>query len=175
MSLPNSTLPPDDPIRQPAADACAPTGKNIDSAAGVHPAAASSLVTLLWRAVRLRCPVCGQGKLFRGWFTMYPRCEQCHFRFERSPGYWLGSIFVNYGLTALIVTAAYFALFFTEALPPDWIMRLLLAFCLLFPLWFFRYARGIWISVDLYFDPEPATKLVSAKKAETSASSPPQV
>jgi hypothetical protein len=103
--------------------------------------------------------------LFRGWFRMHEQCVHCRFRFERSPGYWLGSIFVNYGLTALIVTGAYFALFFSEALPPEWIMRLLLAFCVLFPLWFFRYARSIWIGIDLYFDPEPAAKPSSTKPA----------
>ena len=113
---------------------------------------------LLWRAVRLRCPVCGEGKLFRGWFRTHPQCQRCGFRFERSPGYWLGSIFVNYGLTALIVTIGFFALFFSEALPQEWIMRLLLAFCVLFPLWFFRYARSIWIGIDIYFDPEPAAE-----------------
>jgi uncharacterized protein (DUF983 family) len=126
----------------------------------------SSLGTQLWRAAGLRCHVCGQGRLFRGWFRMHERCENCGFRFERSPGFWLGSIFVNYGLTALIVTGAYFALFFTEALQPDWIVRLLLLFCVLFPLWFFRYARSIWIAIDLYFDPEPAAKNPSSKSVD---------
>ncbi len=110
------------------------------------------------RGLRLCCPVCGRGKLFRGWFTMYDACPHCHFRYERSPGYWLGSIYVNYGLTALIVTGAFFGLFFTEALPEEWIKWLLLVFCLLFPLGFFRYARGIWIAVDVYFDPVPTAK-----------------
>ncbi len=132
-----------------------------------------SLKTLLWRAARLRCPICGQGKLFCGWFSMPQRCEHCNFRFERSPGYWLGSIFVNYGLTALIVTGAYFALFFTEALPDEWILRVLLAYCVLFPLWFFRYARSVWIAVDVYFDPEPAPKIVLPKQENNQPPSPP--
>ncbi|HZZ29652.1 MAG TPA: DUF983 domain-containing protein [Pirellulales bacterium] len=152
MSLQNSTpLPPDE---------------NIAAAAVGNRTAGRSLGTLLWRAARLRCPVCGQGRLFRGWFRMYEVCECCGFRFERSPGYWLGSIFVNYGLTALIVTGAYFALYFTEALPQDWIMRLLLAFCVLFPLWFFRYARSAWIAIDMYFDPEPPAKITAASTTE---------
>jgi hypothetical protein len=28
-------------------------------------------------------------------------------------------------------------------------------FSLLFPLWFFRYARGLWIAFDERFDPWP--------------------
>ena len=126
----------------------------------------TSLATQLWRAARLRCPVCGQGKLFRGWFRMHEHCENCSFRFERSPGFWLGSIFVNYGLTALIVTGAYFALFFTDALQPESIVRLLLVFCVVFPLCFFRYARSFWIAIDVYFDPEPAMKNPAPKSAD---------
>jgi uncharacterized protein (DUF983 family) len=151
------------PLAAPSNPALANRSVSVDSLAATDAPAGQSLHTLLWRALRLRCPVCGEGKLFRGWFRMYDRCSDCQFRFERSPGYWLGSIFVNYGLTALIVTATYFALFFTEALPEVWIVRLLLAFCILFPLWFFRYARSIWISIDLYFDPEPVASKDPAK------------
>jgi len=97
---------------------------------------------------------------------MYPQCQQCGYRFQREVGYWLGAIYVNYGLTALIVTAAYFALFFTDALPPQQVLWLLTAFCVLFPLWFFRYARSIWIAFDMYFDPEPIAKAASPKPAD---------
>jgi hypothetical protein len=90
---------------------------------------------------------------------MHERCECCGFKFDRSPGYWLGSIYVNYGLTALIVTAAYFVLFFTEALPQTAVLWLLTAFCVVFPLWFFRYARSVWIGFDLYFDPPRADEV----------------
>jgi uncharacterized protein (DUF983 family) len=117
-----------------------------------------SLSTMFWRAIRLRCAVCGEGKLFRGWFRMHDRCECCGFNFDRGPGYWLGSIYVNYGLTALIVTAAYFALFFTDALPQTTVLWLLTAFCVLFPLWFFRFARSVWLGMDLYFDPTQAAE-----------------
>jgi uncharacterized protein (DUF983 family) len=137
-----------------------------DSAQTDNRVADRSLATLLWRALRLRCPVCGQGKLFRGWFRMYAQCEQCGFGFERGPGYWLGSIYVNYGLTAVLVTAAYFALFFTDAIPQQWVLWLLTAFCFLFPLWFFRYARSIWVGFDMYFDPEPPAKAAPPGQAQ---------
>src|SRR5262249_15825658 len=108
---------------------------------------------LLARALRLRCPLCGGGRLFQKWICMHRNCSQCGFCFERGPGYWLGSIYVNYGLTALILTGAYFALFFSEALLQTAILWALLIFCAVFPLWFFRYSRAIWIALDLYFDP----------------------
>jgi hypothetical protein len=84
---------------------------------------------------------------------MHPRCRACGFRFERGPGYWLGSIYVNYGLTALMVTAGYLGLFFSEAIESTALLWLCVGFCFLFPLWFFRYARAVWAAADSYFDP----------------------
>jgi uncharacterized protein (DUF983 family) len=121
-----------------------------------------SLPTLLWRAVQLCCPVCGRGRLFRNWFSMHPQCRECGFHFERGPGYWLGSIYVNYGLTALIVTAGYLGMFFSEAIGQTTLLWLCVGFCFLFPLWFFRYARAVWIAVDLYFDPPRAEEMSSS-------------
>ncbi|MFO0899126.1 MAG: DUF983 domain-containing protein [Pirellulales bacterium] len=116
---------------------------------------------ILGRSFRLRCPACGRGKLFAGWFTMRPECEHCGLRFEREPGFFLGSIYVNYGLTAVLVTAAYFGLFFTNTLTDPQRPWSLVAFSVLFPLWFFRYARSLWLGFDQLFDPRarqtPAT------------------
>lgn len=116
--------------------------------------AAKSLSTAIWRAVRLRCPVCGRGRLFRNWFSMHPACEHCGLEYERAPGYFLGSIYFNYGLTTLIVIVAFLVLLFTEALPQRQALLLLLAFSVLFPVWFFRWARSLWLAFDHYFDPK---------------------
>lgn len=86
---------------------------------------------------------------------MHPTCSECGFRYERAPGYFLGSIYFNYGLTTLIVIAAYLALFFTEALPQQQTLILLLAFSVLFPIAFFRWARSLWMAFDHYVDPKP--------------------
>jgi len=56
------------------------------------------LVTVLWRSGRLRCPVCGRGKLFAGLFSMYPACSECRTVYQREPGFFLGAIYFNYGL-----------------------------------------------------------------------------
>lgn len=113
------------------------------------------LLKLLGRALRLRCPRCGQGRLFTGWFHMPPRCEDCGLLLEREPGYYLGAIYFNYGVTAILVTAGYFIGFFATSIPNQALLAWLLAFCLLFPLWFFRYARSLWLAFDELFDAQP--------------------
>jgi uncharacterized protein (DUF983 family) len=111
------------------------------------------LRTILWRSCRLRCPACGEGKLFAGPFRMHAQCSHCGLPFMREGGFYLGSIYVNYGLTAVLVTIGYFTLFFSEATSPDVALWSCVAFCVLFPLWFFRYARSLWLGMDCYFDP----------------------
>ncbi|HVA46834.1 MAG TPA: DUF983 domain-containing protein [Pirellulales bacterium] len=108
----------------------------------------------LFRCCRLRCPRCGRSRLFDGWFSMRPRCDECGLDFKQEPGFYLGSIYFNYGLTALIVTVVYFTLFFATTLSDRSLLAGLLVFVVVFPLWFFRYARGLWLGFDQYCDPD---------------------
>jgi hypothetical protein len=93
--------------------------------------------------------------LFRGWFTMNERCPECGRLFNRAPGYLLGSIYMNYGLTAVLMMVGYFSLNFSGLLRGTPLLATLTAFIVLFPLWFFRYARSLWIAFDERWDPYP--------------------
>jgi uncharacterized protein (DUF983 family) len=116
------------------------------------PAGFSKVVS---RGLRLLCPRCGEAKIFRGWFTMNQRCPACGRLFDRAPGYLLGSIYINYGVTALLVIASYFGLYFSGTMQGKPLLILLTAFIVAFPLWFFRYARSLWIAFDERWDPWP--------------------
>lgn len=87
---------------------------------------------------------------------MPPNCSSCRLPFEREPGFYLGSIYVNYGLTVLAVTASYVAAFAWGGANLDLVLWSLAAFCLFFPIWFFRYARALWLAFDEYWDPRAA-------------------
>jgi len=84
---------------------------------------------------------------------MHKQCGSCGRSFDRGPGFLLGSIYFNYGATALIVVCAYFGLYFATELTGAQLLWGLTAFSLLFPLWFFRYARSLWIAFDELWDP----------------------
>lgn len=111
-----------------------------------------SASTLLSRALHLRCPRCGEDRLFIGWFRMHERCSGCQLKYERSPGYFLGSTYINYGLTSLTMSAAYLILHFGYKVPKEWLAPPLAAYCVLWPLFWFRYARSLFLAFDLYFD-----------------------
>ena len=89
---------------------------------------------------------------------MNDRCENCSRKFDREAGYLLGSIYFNYGVTAFLVVVIYFSLYFSQSLTNTGRLLILGAFSLLFPLWFLRYARALWIAFDEYFDPWPNEK-----------------
>jgi len=84
---------------------------------------------------------------------MHSKCSECGVVFERDPGFFLGSIYFNYGLTALIAAIVYPVLLFTKTVPEKPLLWSTLAFTLLFPLWFFRYARSLWLGFDQFIDP----------------------
>ena len=109
----------------------------------------------LYRAIRLRCPVCGDGKLFRGFFAMHENCPECHLKFEREPGFFLGAIYFNYGITAVLTTVGYGVLRFGTTLTSKQVLTITLAVAILFPIWLFRCARSWWLGFDQLHHPRP--------------------
>jgi uncharacterized protein (DUF983 family) len=122
-----------------------------------HPHEGTRVIRRFWmllgRALRLRCPLCGQGRLFRRWLLMHERCSHCGVKFEREPGFFLGSIYINYGLTALIVAIAYPVLLFNKLAAERHLLIGALVFVVLFPLLLFPWARSLWLGFDQWHDP----------------------
>ncbi len=125
------------------------------------PVAPRSIEQALARGLRLRCPMCGAGRLFRGWFRMHHHCSHCGFVFERAPGYFLGSTYINYGVTAGLTTATYVILRFGWGMSKELLLPAMLVFCVAFPLAFFRLARSLWLALDCCFDPAGAAEAVT--------------
>lgn len=124
--------------------------------------------TVFGRCCRLRCPRCGEGRLFRGLLHMNAVCEHCALRIEREPGFYLGSIYFNYGLTSVIGLATFFALYFGYGISPDAQLWPMAVFCVVFPLFFFRHARALWLGMDVYLDRENQSSGGSAEKQKAS-------
>lgn len=104
------------------------------------------------RALRLRCPQCGVGRLFRGWITMPHHCEHCGLVFERAPGFFLGSTYLNYGFTTVTLMALYMSLHFGLDISNATLAVPLLLYCVCVPLIVFRYARAWWLAMDCLLD-----------------------
>ena len=68
----------------------------------MQPTASATLARIL----RVRCPRCGQGAIFRTFFRRAGCCSSCAWQFERESGFWIGGsevhMIVSYGLSVMI-------------------------------------------------------------------------
>ena len=109
---------------------------------------------LLRRGLTKRCPVCGSGHLFDGWFRMKERCPRCDYKFEREEGFFLGAYTVNLAISeGLLLLVAIVPLIFLLGTNRDvslWpIVGIGLVAAIGAPLVFYPFSRTIWSAVDL--------------------------
>ncbi len=111
--------------------------------------------TMLLRALRRRCPRCGERRIWRSWFNTVPSCPNCGHTFDREEGYWVMAIVVN---TAFVETL--FALLFVGGIIvtwPDIDWRFLLAAGLvtngILPFVLFPFSKTVWVAIDLRTHP----------------------
>jgi uncharacterized protein (DUF983 family) len=108
---------------------------------------------------RQRCPRCRQGRIFlysifRGFPKMCQRCSVCNLKFQREEGYFLGAMYISFGLALVIIAliaATLWALtgwgITTDVL---WAVVLFLPLAPSISL----FARVLWIYLDQTVDPE---------------------
>ena len=82
-------------------------------------------------------------------------CALCGLRFERAQGYWVGAIYVNYAVTATLTLTGYFVLWARTELSTTAQLAIWIPFLVIFPLWFFRYSRSVWLAVEYGLNPDP--------------------
>jgi uncharacterized protein (DUF983 family) len=109
---------------------------------------------------RQRCPRCHRGgiflySIFRGFPKMSERCSVCDLKFQREEGYFLGAMYISFGLALAIITLIAALLW---AITGWWITKdVIWAVVLFLPLApsISLFARVLWIYLDQTFDPEP--------------------
>jgi uncharacterized protein (DUF983 family) len=109
--------------------------------------------------LRQRCPRCRRGSIFRysifrGFPKMHERCSVCDLKFDREPGYFLGAMYVSYGL-GLVMVAIIAAVLWSVT--GWWITKdTIWAVVLFLPLapTITLLARVLWIYLDQTIDPE---------------------
>ncbi|MCB0994996.1 MAG: DUF983 domain-containing protein [Acidimicrobiales bacterium] len=109
----------------------------------------------LWRGVRRRCPVCGQGRLFRRWWHLVDSCPRCSLRFERVEGHWIGAIGVNtivsFGALLIAVVAGTIITYPEVPVAPVLLVCASVAFVV--PLAFYPSSKTLWTAIDLLMRP----------------------
>lgn len=104
------------------------------------------------------CPRCREGNIFRRSVWLFPgmheRCPACDLKFEREPGYFLGAMYIGYGLALGAIVGFSFLLWWIF----HWTFQTVVIGGVLLFLPFAPLltvmARVLWIYLDQSIDPE---------------------
>ena|SRR5690242_4170987 len=109
---------------------------------------------LMRRGVKLRCPECGLGKLYRAPFRMRSRCKFCDLVYEREQGYFVGAIYVNVIVTESLLLGSLLIYVLLARDISETIIAILIVLAMILPLAFFHHSRSLWMSIDHILNPE---------------------
>ena len=99
-----------------------------------------------------KCPVCKKGEVYQSKGNllllkipkMNENCPNCNHRFEKEPGYFVGAMYVSYGL-CIAEMIIFFILGRLVGIPVDYIIYVLIAVILILWTFNFRVSRIIWM------------------------------
>lgn len=120
------------------------------------------------RGLRFRCPNCGEGRVFSSIFRIRQECAVCGLSFCPESGYFVGAMYLDYGLSAAIFLALYIpSLFLPDITHFSYLTKNLMwiAFATLVCLGLARPSYSLWLAVDYWITPWKATPL--DKKSDT--------
>jgi uncharacterized protein (DUF983 family) len=118
--------------------------------------ALSRAPVLFARALQLRCPNCGQARLFTSWFRIRERCPVCGLKTERGDeGYQVGSYMFNIIAAELLFAALFLgAIVLTWPSPPWNVLEYGgIGLMILAPFAFFPFSKTLFLAFDLIFRP----------------------
>jgi hypothetical protein len=79
---------------------------------------------------------------------MHEACPHCGFSYTREPGFYLGSIYLNYGATVILTGSLYALLVMGLGFSNDTTLTICLTAAVLCPILFFRHARSFLLALD---------------------------
>jgi uncharacterized protein (DUF983 family) len=112
---------------------------------------------LLRRGFLKKCPQCGRGHQFRGWFRMVERCAGCGLKFEREPGFFVGAYLINFAVTVILLFVVSMAFVAMKAVDNDASLTVPLVVglvvALVVPVLSYPFSRTIWSAIDIGMTP----------------------
>lgn len=113
-------------------------------------------LTLVGRALLLRCPHCGERGIFDSWFRQKDACPRCGLSFNRGEqGYIVGAYMFNIIVAELVFAALFIGVLLATWPAPPWTLLTYgaAALMILLPVLFYPFSRTIFLAFDLIFRP----------------------
>ncbi|MEO9255866.1 MAG: DUF983 domain-containing protein [Tepidiformaceae bacterium] len=103
--------------------------------------------------LKMRCPRCLKGSVYRGFLRMREACPVCGLIFEREPGYFLGAMYASYTIGFVLTLPVWLTLLLIgQSLGVIMGVSIVLV-VLLMPM-LFHYSRVAWMHFDYMFNPK---------------------
>jgi rubredoxin len=107
-----------------------------------------TIVSTLWRCLKLQCPVCGRASIVERPFNLKHVCSACGVIFKREEGFFVGAIMANVVATEAFILLAYFVCLLFPNLSDGTMLGILFAIGVSFPLAFYHHAWAFWLGLD---------------------------
>jgi hypothetical protein len=79
---------------------------------------------------------------------MHHKCSNCGYVFDREPGYFLGAMYISYGISVFLGLITFLVCyFFFPDLPTIWVPIIILAVILLFAIKSWKLSRIIYMHI----------------------------
>jgi uncharacterized protein (DUF983 family) len=112
---------------------------------------------LFMKILNEKCPNCGKGnvyekkKKFIELPVMKEECPECHYHFDREPGYFLGAMYISYALAVLQGILTFLVLCtFLPNIPTIWVVAVILLVISMFSMKNYKLSRIIYIHIFPY-------------------------
>ena len=116
-----------------------------------------TIALILWRCLKLQCPVCGGASIVRRPFNVKHQCAACGAIFKREEGFFVGAIMANVVATEVFILLTYFVLLLAR-FGDQAILTVLFVMAVGFPLAFYHHAWALWLGIDHLIEGLPIAK-----------------
>jgi uncharacterized protein (DUF983 family) len=114
-----------------------------------------SILKVLARALRLRCPACGQSRIARGPFLIRNHCPSCRSLFKREEGFFVGAILANMMMTEFVILLVCVLWIVIIGSNYETVLAGLFIVAVLFPVAFYHHSWSLWLGFDYLIEGLP--------------------
>ena len=111
---------------------------------------------VITRGLTHRCPNCGGGHLFKEGtlFQLNDACPDCHLRFEKDEGFFLGAMALNYGVTVVAFLVPVVLAWYAGWIGGRLAVGLAIGLALVMPIVLYRSSRSWQLMLYYFFLPQ---------------------
>src|SRR6267378_1116914 len=114
-----------------------------------------SILKVISRAIRLRCPTCGRSSLVERPFHIKHHCPECRSLFKREEGFFVGAILANVITTEFVILVVCLISLLVVGASYQTVLVVLFILAVMFPLLFFHHSWSLWLAFDYLIESLP--------------------